>query len=84
MRIKGKPFKLLLYKEHIRNLNQPLKAMNIKFVFTSSLLNKKFKNLFNNIVKLDLSMGLTFQKDDSDYIETERFLEGGVAFRLPE
>jgi len=40
--------------------------------------------LFNNIVKLDLSMGLTFQKDDSDYIETERFLEGGVSFRLPK
>ena len=40
--------------------------------------------LFNNIVKLDLSMGLTFQKDDSDYIETERFLEWGVSFRLPE
>ena len=40
--------------------------------------------LFNNIVKLDLSMGLTFQKDVSDYIETERFLEGGVSFRLPE
>ena len=40
--------------------------------------------LFNNIVKLDLSMGLTFQKDVSDYIETARFLEGGVSFRLPE
>ena len=40
--------------------------------------------LFNNIVKLDLSMGLAFQKDDSDYIETERFLEWGVSFRLPK
>ena len=53
VRIKGKPFKLLFFKEHIRNLNQSLKAMNIKFVLTSSLFNKKFKNFFNNNVRYD-------------------------------
>ena len=51
--IKGKPFRLLFFKEHIRNLNQSLKAMNIKFVLTSSLFNKKFKNFFNNNVRYD-------------------------------
>ena len=35
-------------------------------------------------VQFDLSMGLTFQKDGSDYNETERFLEWGVSFRLPK
>ena len=53
VRIKGKPFRLFFLKEHIRNLNQSLEAMNIKFVLTSSLLNKKFNNLFNNNVKYD-------------------------------
>ena len=53
VRIKGKPFKLLFFKEHIRNLNQSLKAMNIKFVLISSLFNKKFNNLFNNNVRYD-------------------------------
>jgi len=53
VRVKGRPFKLLFLKEHIRNLNQSLEAMNIKFVLTSSLLNKKFKNLFNNNVRYD-------------------------------
>ena len=53
VRIKGKPFKLLFFKEHIRNLNQSLKAMNIKFVLTSSLFNKKFKNFFNNNIRYD-------------------------------
>jgi len=37
-----------------------------------------------NNVQLDLSMGLTFKEDDSDYIETERFLECGLSFRLPK
>ena len=40
--------------------------------------------LSDNNVQLDLSMGLTFQKDNSDYIETERFLEWGISFRLPK
>ena len=40
--------------------------------------------LSENNVQFDLSIGLTFQKDDSNYIETERFLEGGVSFRLPD
>ena len=40
VRIKGRPFKLLFLKEHIRNLNQSLETMNIKFVLTSSLLVK--------------------------------------------
>ena len=53
VRIKGKPFKMLFLKEHIRNLNQSLRVMNIKFVLTSSLLNKKFKNLFNNNIRYD-------------------------------
>ena len=53
VRIKGKPFKMLFLKEHIRNLNQSLGAMNIKFVLTSSLLNKKYKNLFINNVRYD-------------------------------
>jgi len=53
VRIKGKPFKLLFFKEHIRNLNQSLKAMNIKFVLISSLFNKKFKNFFNNNIRYD-------------------------------
>jgi len=53
VRIKGKPFKMLFLNEHIRNLNQSLEAMNIKFVLTSSLLNKKFKNLFNNNIRYD-------------------------------
>ena len=53
VRIKGKPFKMLFLKEHIRNLNQSLRVMNIKFVLTSSLLNKKYKNLFINNVRYD-------------------------------
>ena len=40
--------------------------------------------LLENNVLLDISMGLTFQKNDSDYIETERFVEGGVSIRLPK
>ena len=46
VRIKGKPFKLLFLKEHIRNLNQSLETMNINFVLTSSLLNKKLNNIY--------------------------------------
>jgi len=53
IRIKGKPFKLLFLKEHIKNLNQSLKAMNIKFFLTSSLLNKQFKNFLNNNINYD-------------------------------
>ena len=53
VRIKGKPFKLLFLKEHIKNLNQSLEAMNIKFVLTSSLFNKKFKNFFNSNIRYD-------------------------------
>ena len=37
-----------------------------------------------NNVQFDLSMGLTFQMVDSDYIETERFLEWGLSFRRPK
>ena len=40
--------------------------------------------LVENNIQFDLSMGLTFQKDDSYYIETERFIEWGLSFRLPE
>ncbi len=40
--------------------------------------------LLENNVLLDLSMGLTFHKNDSDYIETERFVEWGVSIRLPK
>ncbi len=40
--------------------------------------------LLENNVLLDLSMGLTSQKNDSDYIETERFVECGLSFRLPK
>ena len=44
-----------------------------------------FTFLSNNNFQFDLSIGLTFQEDDNfDYIETERFLEGGVSIRLPE
>ena len=44
-----------------------------------------FTFLSNNNFQFDLSMGLTFQEDDnSDYIETERFLEWGISVRLPE
>ena len=51
VRLKGKPFKLLFLKEHIRNLNQSLEALNIKFILTRSLLNKQFNNLFNNNIR---------------------------------
>ena len=40
--------------------------------------------LSDNNIQYDMSMGLTIQKDDSDYTETERFFEWGIAFRLPD
>ena len=38
--------------------------------------------LSDNNIQFDLSMGLTFQKYDSDYSEIERFFECGVSLRL--
>ena len=40
--------------------------------------------LSDNNVQFDLSMGLTFEKNDTDYAESSRFLEWGFSFRLPE
>ena len=40
--------------------------------------------LSSNTIQYDLSMGLTIQKDNSDFTEIERFFECGIAFRLPK
>ena len=39
---------------------------------------------WENNLQFDLSMGRTFHKFGSDPIETERFLEWGVSFRIPK
>ena len=53
VRLTSKPFKLLFLKEHLKNLNQSLKIMNIKFTVVSSVLNTQLKNLFNNNARYD-------------------------------
>ena len=36
-----------------------------------------------NNVQFDISMGVTFEKDDKKYKESSRFIEWGFSFRLP-
>jgi len=40
--------------------------------------------LSDNNVQFDISMGITFEKDNDNYTEASRFLEWGFSFRLPE
>ena len=40
--------------------------------------------LSDNNVQFDISMGITFEKNNDNYTEASRFLEWGLSFRLPE
>jgi hypothetical protein len=40
--------------------------------------------LSDNNVQFDISMGITFEKNNDNYTEASRFLEWGFSFRLPE
>ena len=43
-----------------------------------------FTYLSENNIQFDISMGISFQMDNSEIIELSRFLEWGFSFRLPE
>ena len=40
--------------------------------------------LSDNNVQFDISMGITFEKNNDNYTEASRFFEWGFSFRLPE
>ena len=48
------------------------------------LLDYGFTYLSENNIQFDISMGISFQMDNSEIIELSRFLEWGFSFRLPE
>jgi len=61
------------FMKQSKNINDPPFSIDYGITYLS-----------DNNIQFDLSMGLTFEKDDADYIETLRFLEWGFSFRLPK
>ena len=57
IRLIGLPPKFLFLKEHLRNLNESLKKMNINFILGSST----FKNLLRNKIKMNKKYDHLFQ-----------------------
>ena len=53
IRLIGSPPKFIFLLEHLRNLNQSLKKMNINFILKSSTFKNLLKNKFNNNIKYD-------------------------------
>ena len=51
IRLIGSPPKFIFLIEHLRNLNQSLKKMNINFILKSSTFKNLLKNKFNNNIK---------------------------------
>ena len=61
------------YLDQENNINDPTISVDYGITYLS-----------DNNVQFDISMGVTFEKDNDNYTETSRFLEWGFSCRFPE